>query len=346
MAVSMARIVSSTPFGHLVRWLSGNRVFRFPEEMPGFQLSSVYLAAVSSQVSLPAPEMYQGILSRDGQGDPESMPEAFCPEITADGTVVVGWYDSHDRDNPHCWPRWVTFMVYVQINFYTFVIYVSSSIFSAAQPEFMDIYGVPQAVGSLGLALVLLGYGLGALLFSPLSEIPAIGRNPPYIISLAIFILVSGLAVAVDNAPGFLVLRFLQGFFGSPCLATGAASLADVTPLIDIPYGLWIWGTCAVAAPAIAPCIAGFSIMAEGWRWSMWVILWGAAPCLILLVCLFFHRLLLTLTYSIAAISPGDIRSDYTAPARCTPTSCNREQRFQSIVRNRPQQILGRIHRS
>lgn len=284
----MARIVASTPVGYLVRWLSGNRLFRFPEEMPGFQLSPVYLSAIASQVSLPDPEANQESLSEDGHGrviDLESKPEASCPEITRDGTVIVGWYDSNDQDNPHCWPWWARFMVYIQINFYTFIIYVSSSIFSAAQPEFMDIYGVPQSVGSLGLALVLLGYGLGALLFSPLSEIPAIGRNPPYVISLAIFILVSGLAVAVDNAPGFLVLRFLQGFFGSPCLATGAASLADVTPLIDIPYGLWIWGTCAVAAPAIAPCIAGFSITAEIWRWSMWVILWGAAPCFIMMVC-------------------------------------------------------------
>lgn len=295
MSVSMARIVPSTPFGYLVRWLSGNRLFRFPEETPGFELSPVYLSAIASQVWLPDSdsEMNQVPLGEDGQGrlnDLESKPGTFYPEITRDGTVFVGWYDTNDQDNPHCWPRWVRFMVYVQINFYTFIIYVSSSIFSAAQPEFMDIYGIPQAVGSLGLALVLLGYGLGALLFSPLSEIPAIGRNPPYIISLAIFILISGLAVVVDNAPGLLVLRFLQGFFGSPCLATGAASLADVTPLIDIPYGLWIWGTCAVAAPAIAPCIAGFSITAENWRWSMWVILWGAAPCFIMMVRIFSSK--------------------------------------------------------
>lgn len=216
-------------------------------------------------------------------------------------------------------------MVYLQINFYTFIVYMASSIFSAAQQEFMDIYGVPQAVGSLGLALVLLGYGLGALLFSPLSEIPAIGRNPPYIISLTIFILVSGLAVVVENVPGFLVLRFLQGFFGSPCLATGAASLTDVTDLVNIPYGLWIWGTCAVAAPAIAPCVAGFSIMANGWRWSMWEILWGAAPCLILLVCFFFHELLLAHSDSIAAIPSRDICSHYIAPARCTHKSPDRE---------------------
>ena len=123
----MARIVASTPFGYLVRWLSGNRLFRFPEEMPGFQLSPVYLSAIASQVSLPDPEANQESLSDDGHGrviDLESKPEASCPEITRDGTVIVGWYDSNDQDNPHCWPWWERFMVYIQINFYTFIICV------------------------------------------------------------------------------------------------------------------------------------------------------------------------------------------------------------------------------
>jgi DHA1 family multidrug resistance protein-like MFS transporter len=198
--------------------------------------------------------------------------------------ILVSWYGPHDEGNPQCWPFSVKLIIHFQINFYTFIVYMASSIFSVAEPEFMDVYGVPTAVSALGLSHVLLGYGVGALLFSPLSEIPAIGRNPPYVISLALFILVSGIAVAVDNVPGFLVLRSLQGFFGSPCLATGAASLTDITDIVNIPYGLWMWGTCAVAAPAVAPCIAGFSIMANGWKWSMWEILWGAAPCLISLV--------------------------------------------------------------
>lgn len=206
------------------------------------------------------------------------------PEIATSRAVLVTWYDATDPENPHCWPCWIKFIVYFQINFYTLVVYIASSIFSAAQPQFEAIYGLSKAQGSLGLALVLLGYGLGALLLSPLSEIPAIGRNPPYTISLALFLIVSGLAVAVDNAAGFLVLRFLQGFFGSPCLATGAASLTDITDIINIPYGIWIWGTFAVAAPAVAPSIAGFSITAHDWRWSMWVVLWGAAPCLLFLV--------------------------------------------------------------
>ncbi|OJJ33530.1 hypothetical protein ASPWEDRAFT_160367 [Aspergillus wentii DTO 134E9] len=289
----MSRILPSTTFGKVARWLSNGRLCRFPEEQPGFTLSSEYLSCLSiasSQTSTSATEIHKEILSNEDHhsiidsGSSNPTTRGFHPEIRPNGTILVSWYNPEDQDNPHCWPSWIKFMVYFQINFYTFIVYMSSSIFSAAQPEFMDTHEVPTSVGSLGLALVLLGYGVGALLFSPLSEIPAIGRNPPYVISMALFVLVSGLAVAIDSVPGFLVLRFLQGFFGSPCLATGAASLTDITELVNIPYGLWIWGTCAVAAPAIAPCIAGFSITANGWKWSMWEILWGAAPCLILLL--------------------------------------------------------------
>lgn len=293
MSFFVARIVPNTTFGMLVRWLSGNKLFQFPEEKPWFQLSPEYASAASSQGPVFSPELHPGNVNKDGRhavfysDTLSSRPKELRPQITADGTILVGWYDLHDHDNPHCWPSWVKFIVYLQINFYTFIIYMASSIFSVAQREFIDIYDVPPVVGSLGLALVLLGYGLGALLLSPLSEIPAIGRNPPYVISLVIVILVSGLTVTVDNVPGFLVLRFLQGFFGSPGLATGAASLTDITSIVNTPYGLWIWGTCAVAAPAIAPCMAGFSIMANGWRWSMWKIFWGATSCMVLLVCFF-----------------------------------------------------------
>jgi DHA1 family multidrug resistance protein-like MFS transporter len=79
------------------------------------------------------------------------------------------------------------------------------------------------------------------MLFSPLSELPAIGRNPPYMITFAIFVILIIPSAVVDNFPGLIVLRFLQGFFGSPCLATGGASLQDMFSLIKIPYVLTLW---------------------------------------------------------------------------------------------------------
>lgn len=70
--------------------------------------------------------------------------------------------------------------------------------------------------------------GLGPLLFSPLSEIYFIGRNPVYFGTFILFAAFTALTAIVENFTGFIILRFLQAFFGSPCLATGAASLGDM----------------------------------------------------------------------------------------------------------------------
>jgi DHA1 family multidrug resistance protein-like MFS transporter len=89
------------------------------------------------------------------------------------------------------------------------------------------------------------GYGIGPLIFSPLSEIPVIGRNPVYIATMAIYVLISLPAPLIHNFAGLMVLRFLQGFFGSPCLASGGASLGDMFDLMNLPYALVAWVSAA-----------------------------------------------------------------------------------------------------
>lgn len=39
-----------------------------------------------------------------------------------------------------------------------------------------------------------------------------------------------------------------------------------------------LWAFAATCGPAIGPTISGFSVAAENWRWSLWEILWLAAP--------------------------------------------------------------------
>lgn len=109
----------------------------------------------------------------------------------------------------------------------------------------MKHFNVSEVAASLGLALYVLGCkslhaiyhhsaklkmqdGLGPLLFSPLSEIAYIGRNPVYISTFFVFVILSIGAAVCDSFAGLVILRFLQGFFGSPCLATGAATLSDM----------------------------------------------------------------------------------------------------------------------
>lgn len=82
---------------------------------------------------------------------------------------------------------------------------------------------------------------------------------------------------------GLLALRFLTGFLGSPCLATGGATLQDMYSIIKLPYALSAWVAAAFSAPALGPLLSGFAVPAKGWRWSLWEILWMSAPVLILM---------------------------------------------------------------
>jgi DHA1 family multidrug resistance protein-like MFS transporter len=47
---------------------------------------------------------------------------------------------------------------------------MGSSIYTAGLPDVMNEFGVGQTAASLGMALYVLGYGVGPMLFSPLSE--------------------------------------------------------------------------------------------------------------------------------------------------------------------------------
>ena len=54
------------------------------------------------------------------------------------------------------------------------------------------------------------------------------GRNLPYITTFAIFVILSVPTALVDNYSGLMALRFFGGFMGSPCLATGGATMQDM----------------------------------------------------------------------------------------------------------------------
>jgi DHA1 family multidrug resistance protein-like MFS transporter len=208
------------------------------------------------------------------------------PEKLDDGTVLVDWYSTDDEGNPQNFSFWKKVAVLAQILLYTMGVYMGSAIYSPSIPGVMERFGVEVGAASLGLSMYVLAYGIGPLLFSPLSEIPIIGRNPPYIISYAIFVILLIPTALVDNFAGLIVLRFLQGFFGSPCLATGGATLQDVYSLIKLPYVLSLWAFAATCGPALGPIISGFSVAAKNWRWSLWEMLWLNGP--IFLVLFFF----------------------------------------------------------
>ncbi|GAB7357393.1 hypothetical protein MBLNU459_g8331t1 [Dothideomycetes sp. NU459] len=138
-------------------------------------------------------------------------------------------------------------------------------------------------MGSLTIAAYVFGYGLGAMFFSPISEIPSLGRNIPYVTSFALFLVFSVLAATAKSFTGLVVARLFQGLMGSPALATGGASMQDLFELQYVPFAFTGWMGAACLGPALGPTISAFSVQAENWRWSLWEVAWLAGPVFVLM---------------------------------------------------------------
>ena len=149
-------------------------------------------------------------------------------------------------------------------------VYSASAIITPAEGVFQEMWGVSGQVSALVLSMYVLGYGLGPLLFSPMSEMPMVGRNLPYMVSFFIFIVMTAIGSGVSNFAGLVVIRFIQGFFGGPVLSTGAASASDIFPFNKVPYALSFWAFFAYGGPALGPVMSGFAIPLDTWRWGMW----------------------------------------------------------------------------
>lgn len=116
-----------------------------------------------------------------------------------------------------------------------------------------------------------------------MSEIPYIGRNPVYVGTLLVFVLLQLPVIYAHNFSMLLAFRFLTGFVGSPVLATGGATIADIYIPQKQTYGIGIWGISAIFGPALGPLIGGFAAEAKGWRWTIWELMWLSGFCLVFL---------------------------------------------------------------
>ena len=213
-----------------------------------------------------------------------TVTKPIAPTKTSDGAILVDWYTTDDAANPQNWSNWKRGFVAFLICAYTFAVYTGSAIYTSSVPGVIEKFHISETAASLPLSLYVLAYGIGPLIFAPLSELPIVGRSPVYATTFFLFVILSIPTALVNNFAGLLVLRFLQGFFGSPCLANGGATMQDMYSLLKLPYAMVVWVSAAFCGPALGPLLSGFAVMAKGWRWSLWEIVWIAAPVFVLMM--------------------------------------------------------------
>lgn len=75
------------------------------------------------------------------------------------------------------------------------------------------------------------------------------GRNPIYLGTLLVFVALQAPTALSVNFGMLCAFRFITGFFGSPVLATGGATLSDIWRPAKRAYAMSIWGIAAICGP-------------------------------------------------------------------------------------------------
>ena len=103
-----------------------------------------------------------------------------------------------------------------------------TSVYTPALTDIMRVFVVSRTLALIGLTFYTLGLGFGPIFTAPLSE--GHGRKVVYLVSSPIFMLFTLGAGFSKIFASVCVCRSFAGFFGSPALAVGAGTNADLFP--------------------------------------------------------------------------------------------------------------------
>jgi MFS transporter, DHA1 family, multidrug resistance protein len=227
-----------TPAGHFLRRTGLKSCIKYPEESAHFQAPGFPPSHDGNHRT-----QVEEIMSPKPIGSAMATADALPDQLVSKeaSTMIVTWYTEEDPENPRNWSdvkkKWTVFVMCLN----TFVVYCTASIITPTIGFVTSEFDISIEVASLGLSLYIAGYAVGPMVISPISEIPFVGRNPPYLYSFFIFFILSIIISKVKSFPALIVLRFFQGLFGSPALASGAATIEDMYSTHEAAFFYIYW---------------------------------------------------------------------------------------------------------
>ncbi|OAL02054.1 MFS general substrate transporter [Phaeosphaeriaceae sp. SRC1lsM3a] len=190
------------------------------------------------------------------------------------------WDGPDDPDNPHNWSMGKRAYHAVAPAAFGFAVTFGTSVYTPAVSDVMRDFNISRTVALLGLTFFTLGIGFGPMATAPLSEF--YGRRIIYLVSSPIFMLFTLGAGFSKSFPSLVVCRFFAGFAGSPALAVGAGSNADLFPPRQRAVATSMFLAAPFAGPALGPVVGGFVAQYKTWQWSQWCMIFITLAAFIL----------------------------------------------------------------
>ena len=184
--------------------------------------------------------------------------------------VIVDFDGPDDPYHPLNWPfkkKIITTMLY---GFTTMGSSWSTSVYSPAVGQVAKEFHVGEEVSLLGLSFLLLGFGLGPLLWGPLSEL--YGRKPAVLAPYFIAAIFSFETATGKDLQTILITRFFTGCFASAPVTNTGGVLGDIWSPRQRGAAIVSYAMAVVGGPLLGP-IAGGAIVESylRWRWTEYI---------------------------------------------------------------------------
>ncbi|KAL2827956.1 major facilitator superfamily domain-containing protein [Aspergillus cavernicola] len=232
------------------------------------------------EYQIPDPEKTQGSQLPDRFISPQPTPPNTPITDSTPASVIT--FDDCPKENPKNWP--LQKKVYVVCFTLLSVMNsgVSSSLPSNAVPYILEAFNLEDnGQSSLPTSVFLIGYIVGPLIWSPLSE--TIGRRPVLLYTFVGFFLFTLATALAPNWSSLLFFRFGCGCMGAAPQTVIGGAYADIFESTPRGRAMAFYMGAASFGPILGPIISGFA-SEHGWRWSFWVDLIFAGVALIGLV--------------------------------------------------------------
>ncbi|KAI1661179.1 MFS general substrate transporter [Daldinia decipiens] len=175
----------------------------------------------------------------------------------------------NDPENPKNWSKGYKWYCTMVVAITCFVVAFSSSVVTPDIAGVADEFGVSDEVALLSITLFVVGFGVGPMIFAPLSEI--YGRRIIYGTTLLVAVVFIIPGAVAKNIATLLVARAIDGIaFSAPMTLVGG-TLADLWRSEERGIPMAAFSAAPFIGPAIGPLVGGFLSDAAGWRWLYWI---------------------------------------------------------------------------
>lgn len=182
--------------------------------------------------------------------------------------VLVDFDGPEDLYRPLNWPTRKKIVTTLLYGLVTMTATWASSAYSSGTQQIAQHFHVGEEVATLGTTLFLFGFGIGPLLWAPLSEV--YGRRVAVLTPMFVAVCFSFGSATAKDFQTLMLTRFFGAFFASAPVTNTGGVLGDLYTPAWRGIAMAGYAMAVVGGPVLGPIVSAAVTMQAslGWRWT------------------------------------------------------------------------------